>query len=71
MSKKFLQGLVFVVGGLTLSQVNATDLTCQEQYTSCANSCETRGEHHVDMFCITSCLNTREACKRDLEKPVD
>jgi hypothetical protein len=71
MSKKFLQGLVFVGVGLTLSQVNAKDLTCQEQYTNCANSCKTKREHFVDMSCINNCLNVFEACKRDLEKPVD
>ncbi|MBX9621868.1 MAG: hypothetical protein K2X28_07605 [Alphaproteobacteria bacterium] len=71
MSKKFLQGLFFVGVGLTLSQVNAVDLSCQEQYTNCANSCKTRGEHHVDMICISNCLNALEVCKRDLDKPVD
>ncbi|MBY0292593.1 MAG: hypothetical protein K2W92_04820 [Alphaproteobacteria bacterium] len=62
MSKKFLQGLIFVGVGFTLLQANATALTCKEQYTNCANSCETRGQHHVDVFCINKCLDSFEAC---------
>lgn len=62
MSKKFLLGLVFAGMGFSLLQANAKTLTCEEQYTNCANSCETRGEHHVDMFCIKGCLDARDAC---------
>ncbi|MBL8676111.1 MAG: hypothetical protein JNJ47_01605 [Alphaproteobacteria bacterium] len=63
MSKKFLQGLVFIGVSFTLLQTNANALTCKEQYTNCANSCETRGQYHVDMSCISNCLNALEACR--------
>jgi hypothetical protein len=62
MSKKFLQGLVFAGMGFTLLQANANALTCKEQYTNCANSCETRREYIVDMVCINKCLTSFEAC---------
>lgn len=62
MSKKFLLGLVFAGAAFSLLQTNAKTLSCLEQFNNCANSCETRGEHHVDMFCIKGCFDARNAC---------